>query len=307
MVQFSDTFAMTGRVLRRRPSIVLYPFFALLLNAALQELAGLPALQSGRLEESVSKLFIVAAMYCASTAFTYPILQIGYGVAKDLNRPTHVSWNPWLASFGLAFLWIPLLSMYVTVGVFSTMCLVVPGVLYFSFLWPIFPLAFGPRFTLSTTFSLVKGLIKESALWLGSLGFIASLVVFTTYTLQVVAVPTLEVRFDLEMPAEVITGLKVLLGGILSEIGVLACLYPMIVALMLAEDLHEPIFNAAHEAEERRDDLEELDDYFNDSVLPALRPSPDRDAKVESLRDLYARGIISADDFNREMEELRSF
>ncbi len=307
MVRFSDTFAMTGRVLRRRPSIVLYPFFALLLNAALQELAGLPALQSGRLEESVSKLFIIAAMYCASTAFTYPILQIGYGVAKDLNRPTHVSWNPWIASFGLAFLWIPLLSMYVTVGVFSTMCLVVPGVLYFSLLWPVFPLVFGPRFTLSTALSLAKKLIKESPLWLGSLGFVASLVVFTTYCVQVLAVPTLGVDFNLKMPVELLVVVKVLLGATLSEIGVLACIYPMIVALMLAEDLHDPIFNAEYEAERRQDDLEELDDYFEDSVLPALMPSPDHDAKVENLRNLYARGIISADEFNREMEELQSF
>jgi len=36
-------------------------------------------------------------------------------------------------------------------------------------------------------------------------------------------------------------------------------------------------------------------------------PSPDHDAKVENLRNLYARGIISADEFNREMEELQSF
>ncbi len=305
MVRFSDTLAMTGRVLRGHPSIVVYPFFALILNAALQELAMLPMLESGRLEEFVSELLVVAGMYWVSTAFTYPIFQIGYGVANDLNRPTNLSWNPWLATFGLAILWIPLASLYVTVGVFSTLCLVVPGVLYFSLLWPFFPLAFGPRFTLSTSLSLVKRLIKDSPLWLGSLGFVASLVIFATYALQVLALPTLGV--DLQMTAEVLAGAKVLLGATLSEIAVLASIYPIIAALMLAEDLHDPIFNAAYEAERRQDDLEELNDYFEESVLPTLAASPDLDAKIESLRDLYDRGIISEDQFNSELEALRSF
>jgi hypothetical protein len=308
MVRFSDTLKMTGTALRRNPSVVVYPFFAVLMCSVLQALSMHPSLQSGRLENAFSAVLLISGMCLAATAFTYPIIRLGYTVANELNRPTNVSWNPWIAAFALAIPGIATTILFMLSAGLWAFCLVIPGLLHVWLLWPFFPLVFGPRFDFPTAFSLVKKLVKESPVWVGSLGLVTSIVMLGTYILHVLAIPRLGVALiEMHMGAEIVAVVKVLSSTALAEVTVLTCLHPIIVALMLAEDLHEPIFNAAYEAERRQDDLEELDDYFEESVLPTLAASPDLDAKIESLRDLYDRGIISEDQFNSELEALRSF
>mgnify|MGYP001105481868 CR=1 FL=1 len=94
MIRFSDTKSMTKEVLKKSPSIAVYPLLAVLGGHALK--IGTVLLFSGGdnpFFAVITILILGVGVIVGLTAFTYPMFRIGYAVANELGRPTHLSWS----------------------------------------------------------------------------------------------------------------------------------------------------------------------------------------------------------------------
>lgn len=304
MVHFSDTWAMTKTVLRRNPSIAVYPLLAMIGGHGLKLGGILLPMTDNPFLAVIGILFLGVGVIVGLTSFTYPMFRIGYVIANELGRPTHLHWNSWSASFGLTIPWVAALAFHLAIGLLLSFCFVLPTFIYFILAWPIFPLIFGPRFDMATSFSLTKEMLSKATIWVVCLGVLILVGVGAALFALMFVGPLVNVFFFSKGSTTAIWVAHYSGSIVLNGILVLALIYLTVVVLMIAEDIHEPCFNVKSPTAPRLPaDL--YDENAATVALAAVQVSPDVAAKIQQLADLRAKGILSEAEFLRERAALR--